>query len=409
MKHSRNVLSTVRLFAVALALSLIATACGDDVADTIASSAAEAEAMADDAMEDGAADEDAMEDGAMEDGAMADASTCFDAPAESPLVDSTVDASGTTITLATHDSFALSDTTLAEFTEATGITVEQVAVGDAGQLVSQSILTKDNPTADVLFGIDNSFLCRGLEAGLFVPYKSPMLATVDTALRLDPHNRATPIDYGDVCVNYWSEALPGEAPSSLDDLIDPANTDQFVTMNPETSSPGFAFLLATIAKYGEDGWEDYWTSLMANGASVTAGWSDAYYGEFTAGGGERSIVTSYASSPPAEFLFADPPVEAPPTGVLKDSCFRQIEFAGILAGSENTGAAAQLIDFMLDTTFQEDVPLNMFVYPANGDAELPEAFVEWGPLVDDALTIDPATIEAHRDDWTERWNAIVTS
>ncbi len=315
--------------------------------------------------------------------------------------------SGTTVTLATHDSFAISDETLAAFTDETGIAVDVVAAGDAGQLVSSAILTAGTPTADVLFGIDNSFMCRGLEASLFSPYVSSGLDSVPNDLQLDPFNRVTPIDFGDVCVNYWTDALPGDAPESLDDLIDPANADQFVTENPETSSPGFAFLLATIATYGEDGWEGYWTSLVENGVSITAGWSDAYYGEFTAGGGERAIVTSYASSPPAEFLFADPPVEAPPTGVLSDSCFRQIEFAGILAGTEQPEAAAALIDFMLSPTFQEDVPLNMFVYPANEDAALPDAFVEFGPLTADPLILDPAEIEANRDDWTERWNAIV--
>ncbi len=338
------------------------------------------------------------------------ASTCFDEPSIDAITDVTTDnLAGTTITLATHDSFTLSESTLAAFTDETGIIVEQVAVGDAGQLVSQAVLTKDNPTADVLFGIDNSFMCRGIDAELFVPYASPGLDDVADELELDPFNRLTPIDYGDVCVNYWTDALPGDAPESLDDLIDPVNAGQFVTENPETSSPGFSFLLATIAKYGEDGWEDYWTSLVDNDVSITAGWNDAYYGEFIAGGGARSIVTSYASSPPAEFLFADPPVDAPPTGVLQDSCFRQIEFAGVLNGTAHPEASAALIDFMLSTTFQEDVPLNMFVYPANGEAALPDAFVQWGPLVDDALTIDPAVIETNRDDWTERWNAIVAS
>ena len=137
-------------------------------------------------------------------------------------------------------------------------------------------------------------------------------------------------------------------------------------------------------------------------------WSDAYFGEFIAGGGERSIVTSYASSPPADVLFAETPIDAPRIEVLFDSCFRQIEFAGILAGSENPGAAAQLIDFMLDATYQEDLPLTQFVYPASADAELPESFVEFGPLAEDPITLDPAEIEANRDDWTERWNAIIT-
>ncbi len=389
--------SLLRLLAVLGAIGILAASCGDDVSQT--ATAAQSNAVDETAAVEEIVVEEIAADEPAEPG-------CFDAP-DGDVIDTGGDFSGTTITLATHDSFALSDGTLAAFTQETGITVEQIAVGDAGQLVSQSILSKDNPTADVLFGIDNSFLCRGLLEDLFIPYASPTLASVDDALELDPHNRVTPIDFGDVCVNYWTDALPGEAPASLDDLIDPANAGQFVTMNPESSSPGFAFLLATIARYGEDGWEDYWQALVDNGVSVTAGWNDGYYGDFIAGGGERSIVTSYASSPPAEFLFADPPVQAPPTAVLDDSCFRQIEFAGILAGTEQPGAAAMLIDFMLSPTFQEDVPLNMFVYPANSEAVLPDAFVEFGPLVDDALTLDPEAIEANRDDWTDRWNSIV--
>ena len=364
---------SLRTSALAIMLALIATACGSTTTDA------------------------ASDSGCFSDPGL-DAVEATDDPAS---------LDGTTITLATHDSFFLSEGTLAAFTAETGITVEQVAIGDAGQLVSQAVLTAGNPTADVLFGIDNSFLCRGLDADLFSPYTAAGLDTVPDDLQLDPINRVTPIDFSDVCVNYWSDALPGEAPATLDDLIDPVNANQFVTENPETSSPGFAFLLATIDRFGEDGWEDYWTSLVDNGVTITAGWSDAYNGEFTAGGGDRSIVTSYASSPPAEFLFADPPVEAPPTAVLFDSCFRQIEFAGILAGTEHPEASAALIDFMLSPTFQEDVPLNMFVYPANADAALPDAFVEFGPLADDPVLIDPAEIEANRDDWTERWNTIV--
>ena len=335
---------------------------------------------------------------------------CFDdpsgrIPAGVPIPDT--DLAGTRLTLATHDSFELSPGTLEAFTAETGIEVEQVEIGDAGSLVSQAILTRDNPTADVLFGIDNTFLCRGLEADLFVPYRSSALTDVPDELEVDPFDRVTPVSFGDVCVNYWTDALPGPEPTSLDDLTDPINAGQFVTPNPETSSPGFAFLLATVAAYGEDGWEDFWIDLRDNSVEVTAGWTEAYYGDFIAGGGDRALVTSYASSPPAEVLFADPPVDSPPTGVLRDSCFRQIEFAGILNGTTRGAAAARLIDFMLSIPYQEDIPLNMFVYPANEQASLPPEFVEFGQLVADPLEVDPAEIEANRDDWTIRWNDIV--
>ena len=310
-----------------------------------------------------------------------------------------------TITLVTHDSFVVSDGIFEAFTEQTGVTVEVISAGDAGEVVSRAVLTAGSPEGDVMFGIDNTFLQRGLDAELFIPYESPGLVDVPDELELDSEHRVTPIDVSDVCVNYWIDALDGPPPASLEDLVDYA--DMFVTMNPESSSPGFAFLLATIARFGEDGWEEYWQQLVDGGVTISSGWTEAYYGDFVAGGGAEALVTSYASSPPAEVLFADPPVDVAPTGVLADSCFRQVEFAGILAGTEHPNEGAALIDFMLSPTFQADVPLNMFVYPANETVVLPAEFVEFGPLAVEPITMSPAQIEAGRLDWTQRWTEIV--
>jgi len=315
---------------------------------------------------------------------------------------------GQTITLLTHGSFWVSEGTLQAFTDQTGVQVELLEGGDAGEMVASAILTAGNPVADVLYGVDNTFLQRALDADLFEPYASPALSNVPSALQLDGQHRVTPIDFGDVCVNYWGdwfdETLP--PPGSLDDLIDSRYAGQLVVQNPETSSPGLAFLLATIAEYG-DGWEEYWAALRRNEVAVTTGWEEAYYGEFVSGGGDRPLVVSYASSPPAEFIYADPPVESPPTGVLLDTCFRQIEFAGVLKGTPHQAAAQALIDFMLSDTFQEDIPLNMFVFPASQTAALPEAFVNFARLAEDPYQLPPADIEAHRNEWTERWTQIV--
>ncbi len=318
------------------------------------------------------------------------------------------DTKGVELTLVTHDSFAVSKGLFDTFTAQTGITVKVLANGDAGQVVSQAVLTKGKPVGDVLFGIDNTLLCRGLVNNVFTPYASPALADVPDTYELDPSHRVSPIDVGDVCLNYSKAAFTGKTPpKSLDDLTKPELKDAFVTENPETSSPGLAFLLATIAKYGEKGFEDYWKKLRANGVEVTSGWTEAYNESFGAGKGKRSIVTSYATSPAADLLYADPPVSEPTIGVVDDSCFRQIEFAGILAGSKNPAAAAKLVDFLLSPTFQEDIPANMFVFPVNTKAQLPKEFRSSVKLVDKPLTLDPATIEAKRDDWTARWTSAV--
>ena len=321
--------------------------------------------------------------------------------------DSAESVEGQTVRLITHDSFLVTDGLFDTFTEETGVTVEVLSAGDAGEVVARAVLTAGDPEGDVLFGIDTTFLQRGLDNDIFTPYSSPELESVPDEYELDAEHRVVPIDVGDVCVNYWTDRLPGDAPTSLDDLRDPANAASFVTENPESSSPGFAFLLATIAKYGEDGWEDYWQDLVDGGVSVTAGWTEAYSGEFIAGGGDRGIVTSYATSPVAEVLFSAEPIDVSPTAVLDDSCFRQIEFAGILAGAEHPEAAELLIDFLLGPDFQADIALNMFVRPVRDGVELPAVFVDNAVVIDAPLTLAPADIEANRADWTERWNEIV--
>jgi thiamine transport system substrate-binding protein len=315
---------------------------------------------------------------------------------------------GTEVTLVTHDSFAVSDGIFDDFTRATGVKVKVLQSGDAGELVSKAVLTAGAPVGDVLYGIDNTFLCRGLAAGIFSPYEAKALGDVPANLRLDPHRRVTPIDVGDVCVNYSKAAYAKgtAAPTSLDDLTNAAYKGQFVTENPETSSPGFAFLLATIAKYG-DGWKDYWSKLRANGVQVTSGWSEAYDDAFKGGKGDRSIVTSYNTSPAAEVVYADPKITEAPTAVMNDGCFRQIEFAGILRGTKHAAAAALLVDYLLSTKFQEDIPLNMFVYPANSKAAIPQEFTDYAAKVTSAYTLDPAKIEANRARWSEEWTQIV--
>ncbi len=317
------------------------------------------------------------------------------------------------VTLMSHDSFAVSEETIAAFEEENGVTVELLPSGDTGAVLNQAILAKEAPLADVFFGVDNTFLGRALDAGIFEPYESPLLSQIPDELKLDEQNRLLPIDYGDVCLNYdkaWFAENNVPLPQSLADLTDPMYEGLLVVENPATSSPGLAFLLATIAEFGEAGYLDFWADLRANGVLVTNGWEEAYYGSFSvAGDGERPLVVSYASSPPAEFIYADPPVEEASSASLvgPGMCFRQIEFVGILAGTEKRELAEKLVDFMLSRPFQEDMPLNMFVYPANENAELPAAFVEWTQMAEETAVLPPETIDANREQWIEAWTEVV--
>ena len=319
----------------------------------------------------------------------------------------------TEVVLVTHDSFAVSEEVKRAFEAESGLTLRILQAGDAGEVVTKALLTAGNPEGDVLFGVDNNLLTRALEGDVFTPYESPGLADVDETWVLDPEHRVTPIDHGEVCLNYdkaWFAERGIAPPGSLDDLAEPAYEGLLVVENPATSTPGLAFLLATIARYGDPGWQDYWRQLRANDVLVVDGWEEAYTVRFSGAAGssgKRPIVVSYASSPPAEVIFRDPrPTEAP-TGVVASSCFRQIEFAGILRGARNEEGARELIDFMLSARFQEDIPLQMFVFPVNREAQLPPEFVEHAVVPDAPLELSPEEIEANRERWVSEWTRIV--
>ncbi len=315
------------------------------------------------------------------------------------------------LVLVTHDSFNLSEGILDQFTQETGIPVTVQSSGDAGQLVNTLVLTKDSPLGDVVFGIDNTFASRAVENGVLADYVSGDLTSAEDKYLLPTGQggeQLTPIDNGDVCVNVdheWFAEKGIAEPTSLDDLIKPEYKDLFVTEAANSSSPGLAFLLATIAKYGDDGWQDYWTKLIANGTKIDAGWSDAYYVDFSgpSSEGDRPIVVSYASSPP--FEVADGATEAP-TGALLDTCFRQTEYAGVIAGTKNEVGAQKLVDFLFSTTVQNDIPESMYVYPVNSKATLPESFVKFAKIPEKPFVVSPGDIDKNREKWLSEWAAI---
>ncbi len=318
----------------------------------------------------------------------------------------------TDVVLVTHDSFVISKDVKAEFEETSGFELRILQSGDAGELLAKALLTAGNPQGDVLFGVDDNLLSRALDGDLFEPYESPLLERVDERYVLDPEHRTTPIDHGEVCLNYdkaWFSERRIEPPRSLDDLTDPRLDGLLVAQNPATSTPGLAFLLATVARYGEPGWQEFWHKLRENRVLVVDGWEEAYNVHFSgaSGHGDRPIVVSYASSPPAEVIFATPRPSEAPTAVVEDSCFRQIEFAGVLRGARNEEGARKLVDFLLDTRFQEDIPLSMFVFPVNRRAALPPEFEKFAAIPENPLELSPAEIGTNRDRWVREWTRIV--
>jgi thiamine transport system substrate-binding protein len=316
----------------------------------------------------------------------------------------------------THDSFAISDETLARFETTYGVDVEIVKGGDAGEVVNQAILTKDAPLADVLYGVDNTFLSRALDAGIFDAYAAPAAADLSPDLVADTRGLVNPIDYGQVCVNVDKEAVADglPMPTTLQSLTEPVYAGKLVVENPATSSPGLAFLMATIGHFGEGdsygiSWQEFWSALVHNDVLVVNDWDTAYYTSFSGGAGEgdRPLVVSYSTSPVAEVVFSDPPVAEPSTSVLTEACFLQIEYAGVLHGTKSPDGARKFIDFMLSHDFQSDIPLNMFVFPVDLDTPVPEVFTAHAAVPMNVVSIDAETIEANRESWIEEWTNLV--
>lgn len=312
------------------------------------------------------------------------------------------------VVVATHSSWAAPEALIKQFETDTGYTVKIVENGDAGSLTNKLVLTKKSPIADVVYGIDNTFASRAVDEGILADYRSPGVAT--TYDLPGGAQQLTPVDWGDVCVNVddaWFAKKKIPAPKTLDDLVEPQYKNLFVTPGAATSSPGFAFLLATIAKYGATGWKDYWHKLIGNGVKIDSGWDDAWNVDYTAGGGsgERPIVLSYNTSPVDTIPKGQ---TKPTTSALLDTCFRQVEYAGVLKGAEHPDAAKKFVDFLSSTAFQESLPDNMYVFPVDPAAKLPESWASYAPPATTPLTIAPADIAKNRQQWLSDWSDVTS-
>jgi thiamine transport system substrate-binding protein len=292
-----------------------------------------------------------------------------------------------TVTLVAHDSFAISDKSIAEFEERSGYRLEILRAGDAGSLTNRLVLTKESPIGDVVFGIDNTF--RGV---------ADENQIIDGPL--------SEVNYSDVCFNYdrvWFEQNKIVPPTSWKDLTDSTYRGLTVVSNPLTSSPGLAFLATTVAGFGETDFESYWQNLKANEVKVASGWEEAYFTEFSgsAGMGSYPIVLSYSSSPAAEIQDDG----QSKTVALLDECFRQIEYIGVLDGAQNTRGAKKLVGFLLSESFQSTMPGLMYVYPVNQEAKIPSEWSKFGPMARSNIGED-LDIALNRSLWQDKWSAI---
>lgn len=318
------------------------------------------------------------------------------------------------LTVMTHDSFAATDTVIKAFEQANNAKVTFIKSGDAGAALNKAILSKDAPLADVFYGVDNTFLSRALSSDIYEPYDAPMLKNIPADYQLDSTHQALPVDQSYVCVVYDKAYFASHklaVPQSLEDLSKPEYKGLLVMENPATSSPGLVFLLATVKHFGDPNYLGFWKDLRANGLVVVDGWETAYYTNFSgsSGKGAQPLVVSYATDPAAEIMNAQTTLTDSPVGAVlgPDTCFRQIEFVGILKGTKQLALAKKFVDFMLNAQFQADMPGQMYVYPVVPNITLPDAFVKYAQIPSQPATLSPDEIAKGRDGWIQNWTDAV--
>lgn len=319
------------------------------------------------------------------------------------------DAANEEVVLVTHESFTLPDEVIAKFEADTGLTLNQVPQGDAGQLTNKLVLTKDSPTGDVAFGVDNTFASRALDEGVFAESDVELPSGAEDYALEEGSDALVPVDNGNVCVNIdkeWFAKQQVAPPTSFADLTKPAYKDLFVIPGAPTSSPGMAFLLATIDEYG-DAWTGYWEDLMANGAKVVQGWTDAYTVNFTGGGesGDRPIVVSYDSSPA---FTVNEDQSRTSTKALLSTCFLQVEYAGVLDGADNPEGGQELLQFLLSKDVQAALPESMYVFPVRDDVQIPTGWAKFAVRPDEPHTVDPGEVSTNRKQWLTDYTEIIS-
>lgn len=332
-----------------------------------------------------------------------------------------------------HSSFALPKPLLAQFEFDAGVKLVVIKAGDAGEMLNKLILTRAQPIADVVFGLDNALIGKAAAANVLDSYAGPaavrasVVSLASSQARLQaglqagsktgskpdsvPPMLLLPVDYGFVTINYdraWFSKNKIALPKTLEDLALSAYRNLLAVQNPATSSPGYAFMLATIAGLGEESAFGWWARLRANGVKVSKGWSEAYYTEFTRNGGTRPLVVSYASSPAAEVFYSKEKITEPPTGslALKGGVFRQVEGVALVKGGAQREAAKQFVEFMRSPAVQQALQTEMWMFPAEpgvARAEVMRHAVEPAAFDNPA----PEVIAEKGTGWVSRWTRVV--
>ena len=315
-----------------------------------------------------------------------------------------------------YDSFNLDKNLIKEFEKTSGYKVKIIPSGGGGELVNKLVLSKNTPMGDVSVGIDSTFAGRTIKEKIFQNNNVKLPEGAEKYV-IAGDKTLTPISHGQICLNadkQWFDSKNIKTPETFTDIIKPEYKNLFASINPTTSSAGLGFFLSTVAKFGENGWQKYWQDLKNNGMKISKDWSGAYNVDFTAGEGKgtKPIVVSYVTSP-LETLetsqsSSNLPESTTKTVALTDTCYDQVEYAGIVRNAKNKEGAEKFIEFMLSKKVQDVLLDTMYVFPVSNEATIPDEVLQHTPPVENALRLDPVVLEEKRQEWLREWNSIIT-
>jgi thiamine transport system substrate-binding protein len=232
----------------------------------------------------------------------------------------------------------------------------------------------------------------------------PNIAFVPQDLLLAQTAGLIPYEYGYITLTYDSQVLSEEdLPERLEELADPRYKGMLVCEDPRTSSTGFSFLLWTIARFGEEGYLDFWRSLDPTLLTITQGWSEAWT---LLTHGEAPIVVSFSTDTAYGAMYEDS---------LRYRAFapggegyRTVYGVGIVRETDHPELAKGFIDLLLSKEIQELLPRTEIMFPANEMAELPEEYQEHAVIPSDPLMLPLEIVGARMDNWLHDWARVIT-
>ena len=329
------------------------------------------------------------------------------------------DADGT-LRILTYDIAAFSDEMLAEFTNQTGYPVEMIRTDDSGGILEQLLQTQQAQQADLAIGLDNTYLQTALNFCLLQAHNASASDISETALEPYDGPLALPFDRGDVCLNYDETRVDGTnltVPTSLWNLTEPEWNGLAAFPSPVTSSPGRAFMSATIDYFENDEDNtpdafDWWKAMAANGAIFTTGWTEAYeihysggYGEWVEGHlGDAAMTVSYCHSPGVEAFYGGNWTKSTSL-TLPRSSFHQVEYAGVINGGTELEAANAFITYLLSEEVNRDMPENNLMQSVLVNATWPETdgYAYHTDLPELNAEISNERIADEMEDWLSAW------